>query len=377
MSSGRTGSWRFLEARRASGYTSRVSQRGLRPLLGYLRGLGVVPSTVGAGGLHAGRAAGGGLPRLSGMRAGTGRRHRVSLPGCRADFPIGDRAAGWTRPAESDRRRRDVLCRPRVPRALASVGDGAGDRAAVAAAVLAAWRATRIASWRRRCRRRRSGPRDRCPEPLSTDVVAAMRASCDEHTVVGARDFAILTVLHRLGLRAGEVAGLELADLDWRHGEFVVRGKANRQERLPLPADVGEAVVAYLRRPPRVACRALFLTVRAPIVGTDPRGGRPTRARRLPARRACRRLAPIGCVTAQPRPRWPAALRWPKSASCCGSAPRPRRPSTPRSTGPRCGLSPCRGREVRHERSASGGRGLHRGPPGTGRQARAAPPAAG
>jgi site-specific recombinase XerD len=80
---------------------------------------------------------------------------------------------------------------------------------------------------------------------------------------------AVLTVLQRLGLRAGEVAGLELADVDWHHGEIVVRGKGNRLERLPLPADVGEAVVAYLRRRPRVQCRALFLTVRAPIRGVS------------------------------------------------------------------------------------------------------------
>ena len=101
------------------------------------------------------------------------------------------------------------------------------------------------------------------PRALRPEVIAAMRAGCDEHTVVGVRDLAILTVLHRLGLRAGEVAGLGLADVDWRHGEIVVRGKGNRQERLPLPADVGEAKVAYLRHRPRVESQALFLKVRA------------------------------------------------------------------------------------------------------------------
>src|SRR2546430_17163324 len=93
-----------------------------------------------------------------------------------------------------------------------------------------------------------------------------MLASCGQHTVVGLRDFAILTVLHRLGLRSGEVATLELADIDWHHGEIVVRGKGSRQERLPLPVDVGGVMVAYLRRRRMAGCRTLCLYVHAPIV---------------------------------------------------------------------------------------------------------------
>lgn len=104
------------------------------------------------------------------------------------------------------------------------------------------------------------------PRGLTTEVVAALLASCDSSTAVGKRDLAILTVLSRLGLRAGEVAGLELEDVDWRHGELVVSGKGARRDRLPLPADVGEAVVAYLADGrPRVECRAVFLRVHAPI----------------------------------------------------------------------------------------------------------------
>jgi site-specific recombinase XerD len=61
------------------------------------------------------------------------------------------------------------------------------------------------------------------------------------------------------------VAALELDDIDWHHGEMVVRGKGGRQERLPLPVDVGEAIVAYLQDRPKVGCRALFLRVLAPI----------------------------------------------------------------------------------------------------------------
>lgn len=109
------------------------------------------------------------------------------------------------------------------------------------------------------------------PRGLSPEVVAALLASCDSTTVVGRRDSAILTVLSRLGLRAGEVAGLELEDFDWRHGELVVSGKMSRRDRLPLPSDVGEAVVAYLTGGrPQVECRAVFLRVHAPLTAMTP-----------------------------------------------------------------------------------------------------------
>ena len=98
------------------------------------------------------------------------------------------------------------------------------------------------------------------PKALDAAMVAALLGSCDRGSAVGRRDFAILTVLVRLGLRAGEVAALRLDDIDWRAGELAVRGKGNRLDRLPLPADVGEAVVDYLRhgRPPS-PCRAVFV----------------------------------------------------------------------------------------------------------------------
>lgn len=77
--------------------------------------------------------------------------------------------------------------------------------------------------------------------------VAAMLAGCDRSTVTGARDFAVLMLMSRLGLRACEIARLRLDDLDWRSGELSVRGKGGRVDRLPLPADVGAAVAGYLR----------------------------------------------------------------------------------------------------------------------------------
>jgi integrase len=83
--------------------------------------------------------------------------------------------------------------------------------------------------------------------------------------VVGVRDYAILMLVARLGLRSIEVARLLLDDIDWRCGEIVVRGKGRREDRLPLPADVGEALVAYLSCPrPRSDARHVFLTCKAP-----------------------------------------------------------------------------------------------------------------
>jgi site-specific recombinase XerD len=103
------------------------------------------------------------------------------------------------------------------------------------------------------------------PPTLTAADVQALLDSCDRSSPIGARNFAILMLIARLGLRSIEVARLELCDVDWRAGEIVVRGKARRRDRLPLPADVGEALVAYLScgRNPGNA-RHLFLTAKAP-----------------------------------------------------------------------------------------------------------------
>ncbi|MGH8991392.1 MAG: site-specific integrase [Acidimicrobiia bacterium] len=103
------------------------------------------------------------------------------------------------------------------------------------------------------------------PKALRPDEVAALLASCDRRTAFGRRDFAVLTLLARMGLRAGEVAGLCLDDIDWRCGELVVRGKGPKEERLPLPADVGEAIAGWLQRGrPRCTAREVFTRIRAP-----------------------------------------------------------------------------------------------------------------
>lgn len=104
----------------------------------------------------------------------------------------------------------------------------------------------------------------RLPQGVDDATLAALLNSCERSTAVGLRDHAILTLLIRLGLRAGEVAALRLDDVDWRTGEVVIRGKGNRLDRLPLPHDVGAVLVDYLRRRPRSTCRALFLRACGP-----------------------------------------------------------------------------------------------------------------
>lgn len=101
---------------------------------------------------------------------------------------------------------------------------------------------------------------------VSASQVAAILSSCHRSTATGARDFAVLLVLVRLGLRAGEVAGLRLGDVDWRAGELGVRGKGGRVDRLPLSNEVGEAIADYLTGwRPQAECRTLFLTRHAPL----------------------------------------------------------------------------------------------------------------
>ncbi len=104
------------------------------------------------------------------------------------------------------------------------------------------------------------------PRRLEGEQVRRLLGACDRGTVQGRRDFAIVTVLVRLGLRAGAVAALVMGDIDWRAGEITPVGKGGRSERLPLPVDVGEAIVAYLRdgRPHRTLDGAVFVRMLAP-----------------------------------------------------------------------------------------------------------------
>ena len=112
------------------------------------------------------------------------------------------------------------------------------------------------------CRRRLAG----LPKGLEPDQVRRLLAACDTSTGIGIRDQAILTLLVRLGLRRGEVAGLGLDDIDWRAGTIHVRGKGDCHERLPLPADVGRRLAGYLRhaRPADALGRTVFVRHFAP-----------------------------------------------------------------------------------------------------------------
>ena len=256
----------FLEARRAAGYALEVSQRGLLPLLGYLRGLGMAPvppePVPGTPAEMLLEEYGRYLAAERGLVAGSVERYmataRLFLSECeRPDGPdLADLGAGYVTAfvVRQCRGRRTGSARVLVTalRSLLRFLFLEGyTPCPLAQAVPTA-----------------TGWADQgLPRPLGAEAVTALLASCERDTLAGARDFAILTVLQRLGLRAGEVAALGLGSIDWRRGEITVRGKGGSQERLPLPVDVGEAVVAYLRRRPKVGCRALFLRVRAPIAG--------------------------------------------------------------------------------------------------------------
>lgn len=105
------------------------------------------------------------------------------------------------------------------------------------------------------------------PRGVPGRQVEALLASCDRASALGRRDYAILVLLSRLGLRNGEVTHLRLDDIDWRAGQMMIRGKGNRHEALPVPDDVGRALTDYLvhGRRPGVGSRAVFVIDRAPF----------------------------------------------------------------------------------------------------------------
>jgi site-specific recombinase XerD len=122
------------------------------------------------------------------------------------------------------------------------------------------------------------------PRGITKADARALLGGCDRRSALGRRDYAMLVTLLRLGLRAGEVARLRLDDIDWRAGELVVRGKGAREDRLPVPAEVGQAIACYLRRGrPASGRREVFLQARAPFGPIAPGTVSST------VRRACRR----------------------------------------------------------------------------------------
>lgn len=107
------------------------------------------------------------------------------------------------------------------------------------------------------------------PQGISAAGGRALLKACDRRTAAGRRDYAVILLLMRLGLRSCEVAALRLEDIDWRAGQITIHGKAGRLDWLPLPAEVGEAIAAYLRhaRPPAAAVREVFVRSIAPRAG--------------------------------------------------------------------------------------------------------------
>jgi integrase/recombinase XerD len=256
---------RFCAARRAAGHTDRVTVRALDPLLRYLRGLGVAPSASSPA------PAGAAEELLSSFRRYL-EHERGLVPAAARGYvdKVRPFVARFDGPDGLELWRVDVVeVRGFVVEVCPRLGRRAAQLTVVALRALLrflhlegvlerslAGAVPSVAGWRL------SG----LPKRLEPGEVGALLDSCDGTTVIGLRDLAILTVLSRLGLRAGEVAALSLEDIDWRAGELIVRGKCARSERLPLPHDVGEAIVGYLRdgRPATAQDRAVFVRVRAP-----------------------------------------------------------------------------------------------------------------
>ena len=140
------------------------------------------------------------------------------------------------------------------------------------------------------------------PRGLEPGTIEALLAACDRAEPDGRRDYAVIVLLARLGLRAGEAARLRLDDVNWRAGEIGIRGKGGQHDVLPLPADAGAAIAAWLRDGrPAVSFREVFTTVTAP---TRPltREAAANIVRRACARAGSPCSARTGCATPRPAP---------------------------------------------------------------------------
>jgi site-specific recombinase XerD len=258
---------RYVEARRAAGYRHNPLACGLATLLGYLCGLGVlvevVPSAPPTAQERLLRDYASYLATERGLKAGTVRYYlRFAALFLSSVAGSGELDVGAITTVDVSSflvhqcSRRSVGSAKNLVMALRSLLrylHVAGLSATPLAGAVPA-----VAPWRERS----------VPQALAPSAVDRLLESCDRRRAVGRRDYAILVVLARLGLRAGEVAALELGDVDWRSGELLVRGKGDRRERLPLPVDVGQALAGYLRRGrPRCEDRHVFLRVKAPTTG--------------------------------------------------------------------------------------------------------------
>lgn len=260
---------RFLASRRAAGYTDYVTPRAVAPLLGYLRALGVAPPAspvIAVGAVEV---------LLAGYR-----EYLLVERGLTVDTIEGYVLA--VRPF-LDERERDGDELDLGGLTAADVVAFVVARCPVQSRGAAKMTVTGLRSllWYLHLRGLIAGPLadavpssaswrlSGLPRALEPEQLQALLGSCDRDTATGRRDYAALVMLARLGMRAGEVAALTLDDVDWRAGELVIVGKGRRSERLPLPTDVGEAIVDYLRagRPATAQDRCLFVRVRAPHHG--------------------------------------------------------------------------------------------------------------
>jgi integrase/recombinase XerD len=258
----------FLEARAAERYVTKLTRSGLKPSMEYLEDLGVYrcppsPTTM------ADQIAGGFRRYLAderGLGTETGQNYvrvaRQFLASLHSEPELLDEARLGEITAEEVTG--FVLARsPEL--SVAAMQTVVGGLRALLGYLYTAGLTDRtlITAVPAVARRRQDLPR--C---LPDGHVERLLQACDRTTAVGIRDFAILTVLARLGLRANEVAALRLDDIDWIAAEVRIRGKGPRMDRLPLPADVGEALVAYLRHGrPRCADRRVFIRSCAPRRG--------------------------------------------------------------------------------------------------------------
>ena len=259
----------FLRARRGEGYVDRLSPRGLVPLLDYLRRLDVVPaaSTLVTPVEQLVQDYCGYLFRERGLAAGSvSQREDVARRFLsERSEPIREDLSGL-----SAAKITAFVLRESTRRSEASTRIVVnGLRSLLRYLHVEGWTPTALAQVVPSVARRQHS----LPRSLEAGHMAALLESCDRASAVGVRDYAILTLLARLGLRVAEVTRLRLVDVDWSAGELLVRGKGNRLERLPLPRDVGEALVDYLRRGrPRRPCPELFLRFLAPNVGLSGNG---------------------------------------------------------------------------------------------------------
>lgn len=259
---------RYAQARAAAGYHGHRSRRSLDPLLSYLRGIGAAPGvppvTASAADVLVERFRAY-LLSERGLRANVATSYVLSVRPFVSTVLAVD---GVQVSARAVTGFLSGLTRSLAPKTVQG-------RASALRALLRFWfldgvTGTDLSVAVPKVAHRSPG----LPRGLTAEQVAALLASCDPRTVNGLRDRTVLTTLTRMGLRAGELAALELDDVDWRHGELVIRGKGGRVDRLPLPADVGQALVDYLQagRPADALERRVFIRVRAPHRGLSTGG---------------------------------------------------------------------------------------------------------